>query len=290
MSSPRALLLVNAKSRRGQENIGTALDLLRGSGMTLVQPEIASPAEIGAAIRAHRGQVDLVIVGGGDGTLNAAARGLIETKLPLGILPLGTANDLARALAIPTDPTGAAQIILDGHRRRIDVGQANDSLFFNIATIGLSARLAQAMDAPTKRWFGPLAYAITLSRIGPGRPFRATLRSEHGIRTVKAIQIAVGNGRFHGGGVVVHSAAAIDDGLLHLYALEPQSVLSLIGKLPWLLRGRHDKTKGVTTLTAAALSIETEQRLPVNTDGELTTETPVSFKVLTGALEVFARA
>lgn len=287
LAARRALFIVNAHSRRGSEDVGAALDLLRAAGIEIVQPEMTAPEDIAEAIRAHQGGVDMVVVGGGDGTLNAAADALLATQLTLGILPLGTANDLARVLAIPTDPIAAAQIIVDGHRRRIDLGRANDHLFFNVATIGLSARLAEAMDAQTKRRFGALAYGITLSRIGPGRPFRATLRSESKTVRMKAIQIAVGNGRFHGGGVVVHEAAAIDDQLLHLYALKPQSLLALVGKLPWLLRGKHELTTNVLTLTSAELQVETDKSLPVNTDGELTTQTPVRFTVLPSALEVF---
>ena len=170
MAARRALFIVNAHSRRGSEDVGAALDLLRAAGIEIVQPEMTATEDIAEAIRAHRESVDLVVVGGGDGTLNAAADALLATQLTLGILPLGAANDLARVLAIPADPIAAAQIILDGHWRRIDLGRANDRLFFNVATIGLSARLAEAMDAQTKRRFGALAYGITLSRIGPGRP------------------------------------------------------------------------------------------------------------------------
>ena len=92
--------------------------------------------------------------------------------------------------------------------------------------------------------------------------------------------------RYHGGGIVVHEAAAIDDQLLHLYALQPQSLGSLLAKLPWLLRGRHEVTSGVATLTATAFEVTTSQRLPVNTDGELTTYTPVRFSVIPEAVEV----
>ena len=288
VATKRALFVVNAHSRRGREDVSAGLEVLRTAGLDLVQPKLEGPGDIGAAIRAHRGDVDFVVVGGGDGTLNAAAEALLETQLTLGIMPLGTANDLARLLEIPADPVAAAHIILAGHRRRIDLGQANDRLFFNIATIGLSARLAEAMDGQTKRRFGALAYALTLHKIGPGRPFRATLRSPKGVIETKAIQIAVGNGRYHGGGVVVHEAADIDDGVLHLYALKPQSLLALIAKLPWLLRGKHKATTGVVTVTANEIEVRTGRTMPVNTDGELTTETPVRFGVLPRALEVFA--
>ena len=282
----RALALINTSSRRGAEEGGAALDALRAGGAELVQPPVGTREDIDAAIRASIGTVDLIVLGGGDGTMNAAAAALLETQIPFAVLPLGTANDLARVLGIPADPIQAAKVALAGRRNRIDLGRANDHLFFNIATIGLSARLARAMDKQTKKRFGALAYPLTVARIGLGRPFHATIRSDQGNLELDAIQIAVGNGRYHGGGIVVHEAAAIDDRLLHLYALAPQSVGSLLAKLPWLLRGRHEITSGVETLTATAFDVTTSEPLPVNTDGELTTHTPVRFSVIPEAVEV----
>jgi diacylglycerol kinase (ATP) len=287
----RALVLVNANSRRGGEQAGAALDVLRGAGLELVNAVPAGAEGIGAAIRAQGDRVDLVVLGGGDGTMNAAAEALLETQLPFGVLPLGTANDLARVLGIPGDPADAARVIIDGRRNRIDLGRANDRLFFNIATVGLSARLALAIDKRTKRWLGPLAYVVTAAKVGLGKPFHARIRSDQGDLALDAIQIAVGNGRYHGGGIVVHEAAAIDDRLLHLYALAPLSAPALLAKLPWLLRGRHNAVAGVETLTGAAFEVDTGgRRLPVNTDGELTTHTPVRFSVIPEAVEVFVPA
>jgi YegS/Rv2252/BmrU family lipid kinase len=283
----RALVVVNTRSRRGGESFAASVDALRAGGLEVLALRLGSPGELDRAIREHAALVDLVVVGGGDGTMNAAAQALLAVGLPFGVLPLGTANDLARVLEIPREPEAAARVVLGGRRRRIDLGRANDRLFFNIATMGLSARLAKAMRAADKRRFGALAYAITAARVGLGRPFVATIRTPEGEQRVKAIQIAVGNGRFHGGGVVVHEEAEIDDQLLHLYALAPQSGWQLVRKLPWLLRGKHEATPGVTTLAATTIEVVTDRQLSVNTDGELTTHTPVRFSVLPRALEVF---
>lgn len=288
MGSRRALVVVNTRSRRGSENFNTAVAELRSAGLEVLALRLARSSDIGPTILEHADLVDLVVVGGGDGTMNAAAEALVAAELPFGILPLGTANDLARALEIPRDPAAAARVIVEGQRRRIDLGRANDKLFFNIATIGLSARLAKAMDSATKRRYGALAYALTLSRIGLGHPFTATIRTAAEERTLRAIQIAVGNGRYHGGGVIVHEEATLDDHLLHLYALEPQSLLALLRKLPWLLRGKHEAMTGVVSLAASTIEVHTDRKLAVNTDGELTTYTPGRFTVLPGALEVFA--
>ena len=284
----RALVVVNARSRRGSEDLTAAVNALRGGGLEVLVLRFGQPAEVDRAIREHAALVDLIVVGGGDGTMNAAAEALTAAKLPVGILPLGTANDLARSLEIPRAPAAAAGVILEGKRHRIDLGRANGKLFFNIATMGLSARLAKAMRAADKRRFGALAYGITLARIGLGQPFAATVRAPEGEeRHLKAIQVAVGNGRFHGGGVVVHEDAELDDGMLHLYALAPQSVWQLLRKLPRLLRGQHRATPGVVSLAARSIEVRTDRRLTVNTDGEITTETPVRFEVLPKALEIF---
>ena len=280
------MTIINSNSRRGAEASGAALAALRADGVELVIAEPEDRRSIDQAIRDQAGHVDLVVLGGGDGTMNAAAAALLDTQLPFAVLPLGTANDLARVLGIPTDPVAAARLVLRGRRNRIDLGRANDRLFFNIATIGLSARLARAMDKQTKKRFGALAYPITAVRIGLGRPFHVLVRSAQGVLELDAIQIAVGNGRYHGGGIVVHEAAAIDDQLLHLYVLRPQSVGALLARLPWLLRGRHAVTSGVETLTGTEFAVETSERLPVNTDGELTTHTPVRFSVIPEAVEV----
>ena len=282
----RALLVINKGSRRGRARIDGAINVLREGGIELIERRPRDPQAIDRVIREHGDEADLIIVGGGDGTLNAAAEAVLAVGRPLGILPLGTANDLVRSLEIPTSPQAAAQVILAGRRRRVDLGRANSKLFFNIATLGLSVKLARAMRPAEKRHFGALAYALALTRIGIGRPFDAVIRTGGTDHRVRAIQIAVGNGRFHGGGVVVHEDAAIDDGLLHLYALPPQSGWRLLRQLPWLLRGRHKDLDGVTTFAAASVEITTDRRLKINTDGEITSTTPARFDVLPGALEI----
>ncbi len=119
------------------------------------------------------------IIAGGDGTLNAAASGLLKSGLPLGIVPGGTANDLARTLAIPNDVDGALDIIARREERRIDLGRVNDQLFFNVASIGLSVELARAMSSETKRRFGRLSYSLAALRvITRARPFSALIISE----------------------------------------------------------------------------------------------------------------
>ena len=286
----RALLVINPKARQGQADIGPALNRLEAAGLEIVQETFRSPGEVSDDIVKRGADVDLVVVCGGDGTINAAARGVMAVKKPMGIFPMGTANDLARTLGIPADPVGAAEVIAAGVTRRIDVGEVNGHPFFNVASIGLSAELARSLTAETKRRWGRFGYAVAAIRaLAAARPFTATIRSATGTEaTVKTMQIAIGNGVHYGGGNVVDAAAAIDDGHLDLYSLEVGSVWKLALMLPSFRNGRHGAWKEVRTERCTGFDIETRRPRPVNTDGELVTFTPAHVRVIPDAIEVFA--
>ena len=150
----RALLVINSKSRSGKSALETASQGLMRFGIEPVHRDCDTREQLAPLITKHGSEVDLIVIGGGDGTLNAAAEGVIATSRPLGILPTGTANDLARTLQIPTDLNHAVEVIANGCIRVIDVGTVNGKLFFNVASIGLSAELAQQLTPDLKRRFG----------------------------------------------------------------------------------------------------------------------------------------
>lgn len=285
----RALLLVNTHARRGAEAEREVEQALTRAGLTVVRGTCGKREDISAVIRSRAGQVDCVVVGGGDGTLNAAAPALMETHLPLGIIPLGTANDLARTLGIPLDPAKAAAVIAAGRERRVDLGLANDHPFFNVASVGFGVDLTRALTRDAKSRWGALGYALAgikvLSRM---RPFR-TYISQNGSRTMsKTVHLAVGNGRHYGGGITVSEDAAIDDGHLHVYSLEVRSVWKLLFLLPAMRRGTHGRWKEVKTLAGQEITVRTRRPRSVNTDGEITTRTPVHFRILPSAIRVYA--
>jgi YegS/Rv2252/BmrU family lipid kinase len=233
--------------------------------------------------------LDLVILGGGDGTLSAAAPALIETGLPLGILPLGTANDLARTLEIPIDAGAAAQVIVDGHLRRIDLGEVNGKPFFNVASLGLSVDLTHELTHDVKRRWGRLGYAVaTFRAVSRTRPFSAEIRYEGRVHKARTIQISVGNGRYYGGGMAIEAGARADDGQLDLYSLEFDRLWKLALIYPAFRRGRHGMWKEVRTIRCKEVEIRTRRPRQVNTDGELTTQTPARFRVLPKAVTVLA--
>lgn len=285
--SHRALLLVNRHARHGQKRITEAIEKLKKLGFDLLEESTDHPQHLSELVRRYQNQVDLVIIGGGDGTLNAAVDALVETQLPLGILPLGTANDLARTLEIPTSLPDACDIIAKGQVRRIDLGWVNGKHFFNVASMGLSVQITERLTKETKRRWGVFAYAIAaLQAIAKARPFRAEIRLDGESIQVKTVQIAVGNGRYYGGGMAVVHDATIDDQRLDLYSLELQHWWQFIALLPAMRRGRHTALRGVRTLYGQEIQVYTKKHRSINTDGEITTHTPAEFRVIPQALAV----
>jgi len=164
MTNKKALLLINPNSRRGRDTLSQARDVLRRTGLDLIEPAVAD-GTVTESIVSHRSNVDLVIVGGGDGSLNGAAEGLLQTGLPLGVLPLGTANDFARTMGIPLDLADAVDVIAKGRSVAVDLGKANGLPFFNVASIGFSADLAASLTQEAKKRWGKLGYGIIAARL-----------------------------------------------------------------------------------------------------------------------------
>ena len=289
MSDRRALLIVNGKSRSGALVLENAKAELRAHGIEPIHRESPDRDAMSPLIVAHAGQVDRVVIAGGDGTLNAAARGIIDTGLPLGILPAGTANDLARTLGIPEDCGEAARIVAEGHTRRIDMGLVNENPFFNVASIGLSAELARRLSREVKKRYGRLGYALTaLGVLAQAKPFRAFI-AEPGARPtrVKTLQIAVGNGRYYGGGMAVEKDADIDDGHLDLYSLEFQRAWKLALMARSFRYGEHGAWEEVRATRGTAFEIRTRKPRSINADGEIVGQTPARFAIMPKALTVF---
>ncbi|GLS43554.1 lipid kinase [Methylobacterium brachythecii] len=287
----RALMMVNPRARNGSVPLGAIRDGLRSGGIEPVEPAglEGTQADCSAAIVRHAKDCDLIILGGGDGTLNAAAAALIETGLPLGILPLGTANDLARSLGLPLDPLAAAQVIATRDPQPVDLGWVNGHYYFNVASIGFSADLAGELTAEAKKTWGTLGYAIAAFRLlRRARPFSITIEHDGTVERVTTIQASVGNGRHYGGGMTVSEDATVDDGKLDFYSLEVDHWWRLIALLPALRRGTHGQATDVRAFSTTEIVLRTRKPRPVNTDGELATHTPAHFKVMPKAVRIFA--
>lgn len=288
MNPAHVLLLANRKSGQSeQQRIHACIEKLRAHGISIDERITDEPGEIPALIRACRDRCDLVVVGGGDGTVNTAAPALLETGLPFALLPLGTANDLVRTLRLPDDPVAACDVILSGRLHSIDLGKVNEHYFFNVAHIGLGEKVSrQLQDGEKKRW-GALSYLRSLVRVVRRyRPFRATIVCDGRKMRLRSIQITVGNGRFYGGGIPVTAEARIDDQQLDLYSIRPLPLWQLAALAPWIRFGRHTRLDYVPALSGRKIEIRTSRPLRIDTDGEITTATPATFEVIPQALTV----
>jgi len=291
VTGTRALVILNRKARHGRSDLSAALRRLERAGFELIEERIDRPQLLAPAIRRARGYVHAVILGGGDGTLTMAADGLVDAQLPVGILPLGTANDLARTLGLPLDPLAAAEVIARGQLKRIDLGWVNGTHFFNVATVGLGTGVARRLNRERKSRWGILAYLFAAARVMiHARPFAADIRSELETVRVRTAQVTVGNGRHYGGGMTIDESATIDDGVLNLVSLEVEHWWQLIPLLPALRRGTLSGTAHVRTMRGREFEIQPvkkKRRIKVTADGEISGRTPASFRVVPQALSVF---
>jgi YegS/Rv2252/BmrU family lipid kinase len=284
----RALLLVNPRARRGAEGAEAIASGLRGAGLDPIVAPLDHPSACAEAIRGHAPTVDRVIVAGGDGTINLAVQTLVEVRLPLAIIPLGTANNLARTVGLPFDLDGATAVAAGSHRRAVDLGRVNGRWFCTTASIGLSVQITEELSPESKRRWGPVAYALTALKVfRRSRPFHADITWEGGGRHTRTVQIVVGNGRHYGAALAVAPDAAIDDARLDLYSLEVNHWWELLKVAPFLKGGTHVHRREVEALRAKRFDVRTRRPMPIDLDGELGAETPARFEVVPAALDVF---
>lgn len=289
MGRNTALLISNPHSRNGGQPLDAALEVLAKAGIAVDRLETKTARDISPAIMQSAGHANMVIVAGGDGTLNAAAEAAVKTDLTLGVLPMGTANDLARTLDIPLTLAGAAQVIAAGKTRSIDAGMVNGHHFFNVASIGLASDIAHSLTREAKRRLGRLSYPImALRALAAASPFHAEITNKDRHTHVRTLQVAVGNGRFYGGGNAIEQDASADDGYLDLYSLEFSTVWQMALMLRSFRNGQHGLWEEVRTDKCTKFEIRTRKPKPVNVDGEIVTSTPAVFEVLPKAVRVFA--
>ena len=224
--------------------------------------------------------MDLIVIGGGDGTISKTLPTLLKLKKPFAVLPLGTANDFARTIGLPTDPLQAAEIALTGRAHWIDVGLVNNKPYLNVASAGAASKVVKAQSKKLKRRWRVFAYAIgllqTLQRL---KPFIVHLDIDGELAWSGSVyQVSVANGRFHGGGLTVADDAAIDDGKLDIYFIRPGRFWQMVASAAHLKFGLS-KPDVLKRLTATSVALRTIRPRPINVDGELVTQTPAEFEV-----------
>ncbi|HHO68153.1 MAG TPA: lipid kinase YegS [Gammaproteobacteria bacterium] len=270
-----------------------AVEQLRGEGRSIeIQvPDSPAGSQALAARLAQTGAADTVIAGGGDGTLNAVATGLLSApagqRPALGVLPLGTANDFARGCGIPLqDPLAALRLVLERPPVPIDVGRCGERFFVNVATGGFGAEVTAGTDPALKQALGAMAYLLTgISRLGGIRARQARFSGGGRVWEGRFLAMAAGNGRYAGGGVDVCPGARIDDGLLDVSVVPevPEDVLAR-ALARFMREGSTGDALPVQRWTCSRLEVRARDDLHVNLDGEPLCAPELLFSILPAAL------
>jgi diacylglycerol kinase (ATP) len=227
---------------------------------------------------------DVVVAAGGDGTAGLVAGELLGSETALGILPMGTVMNIGRMLGIPRNAEEAATIIARAHTRRIDVGRANERLFFECGSVGLNAavfRELQRIDEGDR--LSTLRAVLTLLRYRPGR---MVLHLDDRVLTTRALMVTVANGPYTGVGFTVAPSARLDDGRFDVRIFRRFKRFGLLIYFATIAFGRRRPTTKVRTYRSSSVRIESRQPLPCRADAHDLGTTPVTYTVLPAALKV----
>ncbi len=272
-----------------REDVREAVRAIRAEG---VRCDVRVTYEAGDASEFARCAVEdgfgVVIAGGGDGTVNEVAAGLLDASdaavasPSLAVLPLGTANDLAHSCGIPLDPLAALRLAVTGPDARVDVGRVGERCFVNLATGGFGSQVTVATPPELKKLLGGAAYLLTgLTHFTAIRPERGRLLGPGFEWEGAFLVLAVGNGRQAGGGHRLCPEALLDDGLFDVRVLPAVPEGELRSALRKLLReGLGSLRRRVVATRIPRLEIETAGPLQINLDGEPVSGTRFAFEIL----------
>lgn len=283
------LLMVNPHSRSGASAAEKAIAGFEKAGIKVHNERASSVEHCAQLIKQYQKKVDAIVLGGGDGTMHSAAAPLLDAGLPFGILPLGTANDLARTLKIPRDLDEAIRIIIAGASTQIYLGRVNNRLFFNIANIGMGVQVNQKLSGGRKKSLGIFSYADAALDVARNpKPFNFTIKQDDDEISGQSIQLAVGNGRFYGGGMKVNHASDLRKPRFYIYSVQPRGLRKLVKVAPRILLGRYKNSKGLVSFESERFSLTTEPIKRIYADGERVAFTPAHFEIEKRQLTVFS--
>jgi YegS/Rv2252/BmrU family lipid kinase len=233
---------------------------------------------------------ELPVVMSGDGLLGAVGGAMAGSETPLGIVPGGRGNDLARVLGVPTDPEGAVAALFAGHSRRIDVGEANGKRFLGIVSVGFDSECNRRANE-VKLIRSNLVYVYSLFRTLAGwKPARFTIRVDDERTRLSGYSVSVANNSTFGGGMRIAPGADLEDGLFDVIAIGEVGKLRFLANLPKVFKGTHVDGEDVQVFRASHLELSASRPFPVYADGEHLTDLPASLRVLPGALSVLTPA
>ncbi|WP_019419968.1 diacylglycerol kinase [Paenibacillus sp. OSY-SE] len=291
----KARLIYNPTSGReeGKKRLADILQMLDAAGIetTTHATDGEGDATTSAAEAIDRGY-DMIIAAGGDGTLNEVINGMAgkPERPPLGIIPLGTTNDFARALGIPRNWEEACSIITRQMTRVIDLGQANDKYFINIAGGGSLTELTYEVPSKLKTMIGQLAYYMKgLEKMTRLRPTELRIELDgHGVFHEEFMLFLITNTNSVGGFEKLAPDARIDDGLFDVIMLKKCNLAEFIRVAGMALRGEHVNDPLIMYAQTKRVSVTSPDTVQLNLDGEYGGLLPATFQVLPSHLRIFA--
>ena len=288
-SAAKAVMVVNTKSRSGQRWFDRACARFAQVDYPVDAYSVDHPGKLDETVsKALQSNPEILIIGGGDGTISCLVDLIVGKGVKLGVLPLGTANSFSRSLGIPLDVDGAVDVIVNVAPRRIDLGMIGDDYFANAAAIGLSPKIAETVPHLAKRWFGRAGYlswaAVQFVRF---KPFTLIVGTGAQAQRLKVVEVRISNGPFHGGTELVESAQ-LDNGRIIVQAVKGPLKRRLVRN--WAASALRLKTRheDVVEFSGTSLEIATEPPLPISIDGEVLAHTPATARIAPGVIEVMA--
>lgn len=240
------------------------------------------------AKQAVKEKVDLVVVIGGDGTINEVGTGLVNTKVTLGIIPSGSGNGLARSLKIPGKVDQACQLISKGHICSIDVGKANNRYFFLVLGVGFDALVGKRFAESHRR--GPIPYFyFGLKEFFVYKSDWLKISFDCKMMEIKPFVIAIANGQQYGNGAIIAPDAKLNDGILDICIVHRLTFFQTFSAIPKLFKGQIYSYPDAEFHRTQSIRIERESPALVNIDGEpIFEDSVVDISILPKSLRVIA--
>ena len=234
----------------------------------------------------------LIVAVGGDGTVNEVAKGIINKRQGiLGIIPGGTGNDMARSLGIPLNPKEALKLILKGNKKEIDIGRVNSYDFLNISSAGFDAEVVINNEKIKKRFKSHISYAISVVyTLFTYKNKNVTIKINGKTFNEKILLLAVGNGKYYGGGMKILPMPQIDDGYLDICLISNISKLLSLYLFPTIFNGHHIKYKKyVKIYKAKSVTITSKEEFLLNIDGDVIETKEASFSLSDKKLNIIVK-
>lgn len=290
MARSSGVVIFNPAAGRGKAaKVRSLAEQRLGAGWQWRPTERAGHASLLARQAAEEG-APVVAAFGGDGTVGDVARGIQGTGATLGVLPMGTGNDIARNLGISLDLALACDTLRQAKPRRVDMGRINQTLFLNNAGTGFDARVMEVMNTGIRWVRGTPAFVLaTLQMLPRFRPFALTLQADdRPEQTFAAMMVSILNGAVYGAGMKACPDGVMDDGQLDVMVIRALPKPQLLALFPKVIRGQHQGHPAVQLFRVRRLSLVCDPPQPLNIDGDVQGTTPAQVVVEPAALSVIA--